>query len=100
MEFDDLLKLMVEKGGSDLFITAGVAPSMKVNGKILPITKSALTPQIIESLIHSVMTEKQRKEFTESKECQFAITDKADSARFRVSAFVQRDAPGMILRRI
>jgi twitching motility protein PilU len=100
MEFDDLLKLMVEKGGSDLFITAGVAPSMKVNGKILPITKSALTPAIIESLIHSVMTEKQRKEFTESKECQFAITDKADSARFRVSAFVQRDSPGMILRRI
>jgi twitching motility protein PilU len=100
MEFDDLLKLMVEKGGSDLFITAGVAPSMKLNGKIVPITKSALTAQVIESLIHSVMSEKQRKEFLESKECQFAITDKADSARFRVSAFVQRDAPGMILRRI
>ena len=100
MEFDDLLRLMVEKGGSDLFITAGVAPSMKVNGKILPITKSALTAQVVESLIHNVMTEKQRKEYAESKECQFAIVDKNETARFRVSAFVQRDCPAMILRRI
>ena len=100
MEFDDLLLLMVEKGGSDLFITAGVAPSMKVNGKILPITKTALTPAIVGSIIHGIMTDKQRKEFEETKECNFAIIDKKDTARFRVSAFVQRDFPGMILRRI
>ncbi len=100
MEFDDLLRLMVEKGGSDLFITAGVAPSMKVNGKILPITKTALTAQVVQHLITSIMSEKQRNEFSESNECNFAITDKNESARFRVSAFVQRDCPGMILRRI
>ncbi|WP_410211011.1 PilT/PilU family type 4a pilus ATPase [Aquirhabdus sp.] len=100
MEFDDLLLLMVEKGGSDLFITAGVAPSMKVNGKILPITKTPLTPAIVQSIIHGIMTDKQRKEFEETKECNFAIIDKKDTARFRVSAFVQRDFPGMILRRI
>ena len=45
MEFEKLLSLMVEKGGSDLFITAGVPPSMKVNGKVLPVTKNALTPE-------------------------------------------------------
>ncbi len=100
MEFNDLLKLMVEKGGSDLFITAGVAPSMKINGKIVPVTKSSLTPEIVGQLIESVMSEKQKQEFATTLECNFAITDKDESARFRVSAFVQRDMPGMILRRI
>ena len=100
MEFNDLLKLMVEKSASDLFVTAGVAPSMKINGKIIPVTKTALTGEIVGQLISSVMTEKQKKEFHDTKECNFAIIDKDESARFRVSAFVQRDMPGMILRRI
>lgn len=100
MEFNDLLKLMVEKSGSDLFVTAGVAPSMKINGKIVPVTKTALTPEIVGQLIDSVMTDKQKQEFATTHECNFAITDKDETARFRVSAFVQRDMPGMILRRI
>ena len=100
MEFNDLLRLMVEKNASDLFVTAGVAPSMKINGKIIPVTKTALTGEIVAQLISSVMTEKQKTEFHYTKECNFAIVDKDESARFRVSAFVQRDMPGMILRRI
>lgn len=100
MEFNDLLRLMVEKTASDLFVTAGVAPSMKINGKIIPVTKTALTGEIVGQLISSVMTEKQKKEFHDTKECNFAIVDKDETARFRVSAFVQRDMPGMILRRI
>ena len=100
MEFNDLLRLMVEKGGSDLFITAGVAPSMKVNGKILPVTKSPLGPEVVGQLIEGVMTPKQRDEFKTTHECNFAITDKDETARFRVSAFIQRDMPGMVLRRI
>ncbi len=100
MEFNDLLRLMVEKNASDLFVTAGVAPSMKINGKIIPVTKTALTGEIVAQLISSVMTEKQKTEFHDTKECNFAIVDKDKSARFRVSAFVQRDMPGMILRRI
>jgi twitching motility protein PilU len=91
---------MVDKNGSDLFITAGVAPSMKINGKIVPVTKSALTPEVVGQLIEGIMTEKQRQEFRTTFECNFAITDKADTARFRVSAFMQRDQPGMVLRRI
>ena len=100
MEFDDLLRLMVDKNGSDLFVTAGVAPSMKINGKIVPVTKSALTPEVVGQLIDGIMTDKQRQEFRTTFECNFAITDKADTARFRVSAFMQRDQPGMVLRRI
>jgi twitching motility protein PilU len=100
MEFDDLLRLMVDKNASDLFVTAGVAPSMKINGKIVPVTKSALTPDVVGQLIEGIMTEKQRQEFRTTFECNFAITDKADTARFRVSAFMQRDQPGMVLRRI
>ena len=100
MEFNDLLRLMVEKNGSDLFVTAGVAPSMKINGKISPVTKTALTPEIVGQLIQSVMTDKQKEEFRTTFECNFAITDKDETARFRVSAFIQRDMPGMVLRRI
>ena len=55
MEFEKLLRLMVEKGGSDLFITAGVPPSMKVNGKIMPVTKNPMSPEQTRETVHSVM---------------------------------------------
>ena len=85
MEFDDLLKLMVEKGGSDMFITAGVPPSVKINGKILPITKNPLSPDVVREVVMSIMSEDQRLEFQRSKECNFAISQRG-IGRFRVSA--------------
>lgn len=100
MDFDKLLQLMVQKNGSDLFITADAPPSMKVNGTIMPVTKSALTPEQSMMLVKSVMTPSQIKEFDETLECQFAISDKHQNARFRVSAFVQKDCAGMVLRKI
>ena len=100
MDFDKLLQLMVQKNGSDLFITADAPPSMKVNGTIMPVTKSALTPKQSMTLVKSVMTPSQIKEFDETLECQFAISDKHQNARFRVSAFVQKDCAGMVLRKI
>lgn len=100
MDFDKLLQLMVQKNGSDLFITADAPPSMKVNGIIMPVTKSALTPEQSMMLVKSVMTPSQIKEFDETLECQFAISDKHQNARFRVSAFVQKDCAGMVLRKI
>ena len=100
MDFDDLLRLMVEKKGSDLFITTGVPPSMKINGRIMPVTKSPLTGDMVRQLILGIMNEKQKQEYLESRECNFAIVDRGQTARFRVSAFYQRDLPGMILRRI
>ena len=99
MEFEKLLRLMVEKGASDLFITAGVAPSMKVNGKILPVTKTPLSPEQTRETVLGVMTESQRREFAEKRECNFAISARG-IGRFRVSAFYQRNLVGMVLRRI
>ena len=99
MGFEKLLRLMVEKGASDLFITAGVPPSMKVHGKILPVTKPPLSPEQTRETVLGVMTEAQRREFAENRECNFAISARG-IGRFRVSAFYQRNLVGMVLRRI
>lgn len=99
MEFESLLKIMVEKGGSDLFITAGVPPSMKLHGKISPVSEDVLSPEKTREIVMGVMTENQRKEFVEKKECNFAISARG-IGRFRVSAFYQRNLCGMVLRRI
>ncbi len=99
MEFEKLLRLMVEKGGSDLFITTGVAPSMKINGKIMPVTKTPLSPEMTRETVLGVMSEQQRRDFAENLECNFAISARG-IGRFRVSAFYQRNLIGMVLRRI
>ncbi|MAB99703.1 MAG: type IV pili twitching motility protein PilT [Pseudomonadaceae bacterium] len=99
MDFEKLLRLMVEKGGSDLFITAGIPPSMKVNGKILPITKTPMSPEQTRETVHAVMNDQQRRDFAENHECNFAISARG-IGRFRVSAFYQRNLAGMVLRRI
>lgn len=99
MEFEKLLKIMVEKGASDLFITAGVPPSIKINGKILPVTKSPLSPEQCREIVYEQMNEDQRAEFAEKRECNFAISARG-VGRFRVSAFQQRNLCGMVLRRI
>lgn len=99
MEFEQLLRLMVEKGGSDLFITTGVAPSMKINGKIMPVTKTPLSPEMARETVLGIMNEQQRRDFAEHFECNFAISARG-IGRFRVSAFYQRNLVGMVLRRI
>ena len=99
MDFEDLLRLMVEKGSSDLFITAGVPPSMKVNGKLVPISNTPLTPEKTRETVLAVMTEMQRKEFFKTRESNFALSARG-VGRFRVSAFYQRNLMGMVLRRI
>ncbi len=99
MDFDRLLTLMVEKGASDLFITAGVPPSLKINGKIVPVTTTPLSPEKTRETVLSVMNDKQRAEYLESKELNFAISARG-IGRFRCSAFYQRNLTGMVLRRI
>lgn len=99
MEFEKLLRLMVEKGGSDLFITTGVAPSMKINGRIMPVTKSPLSPEMAREMVLGAMNEQQRRDFAKHFECNFAISARG-IGRFRVSAFYQRNLVGMVLRRI
>lgn len=99
MDFNALLEFMVNKKASDLFITAGMPPSMKIAGRIAPVTKGKLSPDQARQLVLAIMTEAQRREFEDSRECNFAISAKG-LGRFRVSAFYQRNHAGMVLRRI
>ena len=99
MDFDSLLKLMVHKNASDMFITAGVAPSLKINGRISPVTQATLTPKQAEEIVYSIMSPVQREDFARHNECNFAISA-SGIGRFRVSAFRQRNHPGMVLRKI
>jgi len=99
MELNQLLILMAQKKGSDLFVTAGRPASIKLNGVIHPVDKQILSRQQARDMVYSTMNETQQKEFEETKECQFAI-DAKGVGRFRVSAFVQREEAGMVLRRV
>ncbi|CAA0080221.1 Twitching mobility protein [BD1-7 clade bacterium] len=99
MDIDRLLKLMVDKGASDLFITTGVPPSIKINGRVMPVSNAKLSPEKCRETVLSVMTESQRKEFVRDKELNFAISARG-IGRFRVSAFYQRNLAAMVLRRI
>ena len=95
----DLLRLMTSKGGSDLFITAGFPPAIKIDGKMTPVSSQALTPSHTSDLARSIMNDKQTAGFELTKEANFAISP-GDLGRFRVSAFVQMSSVGMVLRTI
>ena len=99
MDFKALLALMVEKKASDLFITAGKPPSMKVDGKVIEVSRNKLTAEQSLTVMYSIMDQRQKDEYDNTKECQFALSIPA-LGRFRVSAFTQRDSAGMVLRRI
>ena len=99
IDFTSFLKLMAHQKASDLFITSGMPPSIKVHGKISPITQTPLTSQQSRDLVLNVMTPAQREEFEKTHECNFAI-GVAGVGRFRVSCFYQRNQVGMVLRRI
>ncbi len=99
MEFDKLLKIVVEKGASDLFITAGRPPTVKINGKLFAAGKNTLSPEQSRDLVYGVMNQEQQTEFHDSHELNFAINTRG-LGRFRVSAFYQRNLVGMVLRRI
>jgi twitching motility protein PilU len=92
-----LLKLMLDKDGSDLFITAGFPPAMKIKGKMTPVTKQPLTPNDSKALTQCIMNDKQLKAFEESQECNFAISPPG-LCRFRVNAYVQQGCQGLVMR--
>ncbi len=95
----DILKLMVEKEGSDLFITVGFPPAIKIHGKVTPVSKTELTPENTEALCYAVMNDKQLKEFEATKECNFAVMP-VGVGRFRANAFVQQSFCGLVMRTI
>ena len=95
----DLLRLMTQKNGSDLFITANFPPAIKVDGKITPVSNQTLTPQHTADLARSIMNDRQAAEFESTKECNFAISP-AGIGRFRVNALVQQGRVGVVCRTI
>ena len=99
MNFNDLLQKMVREDASDMFVTAKLAVSAKINGELRGIDEQILTPEQALGLVHDAMSDKQKLEFEESKECNFAISIDG-IGRFRISAFWQRDMAGMVIRRI
>jgi len=95
----DLLKAMVAKKGSDLFITCGFPPAIKLDGKMTPVASQQLTMQHTSDLTRAMMNDKQAQEFESTKECNFAINP-GGIGRFRVNAFMQMGRIGMVLRTI
>ena len=95
----DLLRLMLSKNGSDLFITADFPPAFKIDGKMTQVSNQPLTAAHTIELARAIMSDKQAAEFEASKECNFAISP-GGIGRFRVSAFVQQGKVGMVVRTI
>ena len=95
----DLLRAMVAKNASDLFISAGFPPAFKLDGKMTPVSNQSLTPQHTQELARALMNDKQAQEFEGSNECNFAISPPG-IGRFRVNAFVQQSRVGLVLRTI
>jgi twitching motility protein PilU len=96
---NDLLKLMLSKNGSDLFITAEFPPAFKIDGKVTPVSNQVLTSAHTVDLARAIMNDRQASEFESTKECNFAINPPG-LGRFRVSAFLQQGRVGMVLRTI
>ena len=95
----DLLRLMTQKNGSDLFLTANFPPAIKVDGKVTPVSSQALTAGHCAELARSIMNDRQAAEFESTKECNFAISP-AGIGRFRVNALIQQGRVAVVLRTI
>ena len=93
----DLLKALIEKDGSDLFITVDFPPAMKIHGKVTPVSKTKLTPENTKALCQAIMNDKQLKEFEATKECNFAVAPQG-IGRFRANAYIQQGYNGLVLR--
>ena len=95
----DLLRLMSQKNGSDLFITSGFPPAIKIDGKVTPVSNQTLSPQHTAELARSIMNDRQAADFEATSECNFAISP-AGIGRFRVNALIQQGRVAVVCRRI
>jgi twitching motility protein PilU len=96
---NDLLRLMVSRSGSDLFLTADFPPAVKVDGRITKVSPQPLTPQHTLALARAIMNDKQAAEFERTKECNFAVAP-TGIGRFRCNAFIQQGHVGLVMRTI
>ncbi len=95
----DLLNTMIAKDGSDMFVTVGFPPAIKIHGQVTAVTKTPLKSEDTKAMVYAIMRDKQLKEFEATNECNFAISPPG-IGRFRANAFVQQGHMGMILRTI
>ncbi len=95
----DMLRMLKTREGSDLYLAAGAPPTMKVHGKLVQVASQKLSPAHTQTLVRSIMNDKQSSEFEASNECNFAISLPGVS-RFRVNAYVQRGTSAMVVRTI
>ena len=95
----DLLRLMTQKRGSDLFITAGFPPAIKVDGKITPVSNQILNSQHTAELARAIMNDRQAAEFEATRECNFAISP-SGIGRFRANALIQQGRVALVCRTI
>jgi twitching motility protein PilU len=93
----DLLKLMIEKKASDLFVTVGFPPAMKIQGKMTPVSKTGLTSENTKAMAYAIMNDRQLKEYEATKECNFVVAP-AGIGRFRANAFIQQGFCGLVMR--
>ena len=96
---NDLLRAVVERGGSDLFVTPGAPPSVKIDGIVTHLTEQPLTASHTELLVRAIMNDRQLREFEQTQESNFAISVPG-LQRFRISAFMQKNSYAMVLRKI
>jgi twitching motility protein PilU len=96
---NDLLRLLVTRSGSDLFLTADFPPAIKVDGRVTKVSPQPLTPQHTLVLARAIMNDKQAAEFERTKECNFAVAP-SGIGRFRVNAFMQQGHVGLVMRTI
>ncbi|MDP2562374.1 PilT/PilU family type 4a pilus ATPase [Psychrobium sp. 1_MG-2023] len=99
MKITEYLRTLVEQEGSDLFISANASPSIKAHGEIVPISSESLTEEDTLNIVYGAMNDKQRAEFDDTRECNYALAID-DVGRFRISAFWQRNMAGLVARRI
>ncbi len=99
MGFNGLLRMMIEKDGSDLFLTTGAPPSMKAQGKLIPLIDKQLPEGMVKKIAYQIMSDDQIKEFEQSPEMNLAVAD-PDIGRFRVNIFQQRGEIGIVARNI
>ena len=99
MDMLPFFQKMLQNDASDMYLTVGMAPCVRVHGDMVALSETNFTEEDVEDAIFSLMSEAQKNEFLETNECNFAI-DIKDLGRFRVSAFVQRNCKGGVIRHI
>ena len=93
----DCLRMMIDRDGSDLFVSAGFPPACKINGRMTPLTEGPVSTQQVNVLVRSIMNDHQLREFEATKECNFAISPPG-IGRFRVNAYVQQGQAAVVVR--